>query len=52
MTPKVLKTERDYDQTLARIDALMEASPGTVAFDELELLTMLVSVYEEIHHPI
>lgn len=47
-----IKTERDYDQTLARIDALMEAEPGSPAADELDVLVTLVEAYEAKHHPI
>ena len=47
-----IKTESDYDQTLARIDALMDAAPGSPAADELAVLVTLVEAYEAKHHPI
>ena len=47
-----LKTEPDYDQILARIDALMDAEPGSPKADELDVLVTLVEAYEAKHHPI
>ena len=47
MTYKVIKTEEDYQRTLARVDELMEAEPNTPEGDELELLVTLVELYEE-----
>jgi len=47
-----IKTENDYDRTLARIDALMDAEPGSPAADELEVLVALVEAYEAKHHPV
>jgi HTH-type transcriptional regulator / antitoxin HigA len=52
MKPKIIKNETEYEAALERIDELMEAEPGTDAFDELELLGMLVDTYENEAHPI
>jgi HTH-type transcriptional regulator/antitoxin HigA len=52
MKPKIIKTEEDYAATLARIDELMDAKPGSDAFDELELLAMLVNAYEDEVYPV
>lgn len=49
---KVIKTEEDYNIALKRIDKLMDAIPGTPEFDELELLSTLVEIYEDKHYPI
>ena len=51
MQLKILKTEKDYDKALNRIDALMELNPalGTKESDELEVLVLLVEKYEEIN---
>lgn len=47
-----IKTENDYERTLARIESLLNAAPDTDEMDELELLTLMVSDYEGKHHPI
>ncbi|MBL8075313.1 MAG: helix-turn-helix domain-containing protein [Nitrospira sp.] len=47
-----IKTTRDDDRALARIEQLMDAKPGTKAGDELDVLTTLVEVYEAKHHAI
>jgi HTH-type transcriptional regulator / antitoxin HigA len=39
MTIAPIKTSRDYDRALGRIELLMEAKPGTKAGDELDVLT-------------
>ncbi len=52
MTIAPIKTTRDYDRALARIEQLMEAKPGTKAGDELDVLTTLVEAYEAKHHAI
>ncbi|NQY54096.1 MAG: DNA-binding protein [Campylobacteraceae bacterium] len=52
MSIKPIRTEQDYDNTLNRIEELMEAEPNSCEFDELEVLTTLVEAYEEIHYKI
>jgi HTH-type transcriptional regulator / antitoxin HigA len=42
MKPKVIKTAGEYKATLARIEAIFDAKPGTAKGDELELLLLLV----------
>ena len=51
MQLKILKTEKDYDKALSRIDELMELNPklGTPESDELEILALLVEKYEELN---
>ena len=51
MQLKILKTEKDYDKALNRIDELMELNPklGTPESDELEILVLLVEKYEELN---
>ena len=51
MQLKILKTEKDYDKALNRIDELMELNPklGTKESDELEILALLVEKYEELN---
>ncbi|MFT4928056.1 MAG: HTH-type transcriptional regulator/antitoxin HigA [Phenylobacterium sp.] len=52
MNIKPIKTEQDYQDTLERIDALMEAKKDTPDGDELDILATLVEVYEQKHYPI
>jgi HTH-type transcriptional regulator / antitoxin HigA len=52
MIPKVIRTEEEYDRALQRIDALMDAEPGTPDGDELDLLATLVELYEEQAYPV
>lgn len=52
MKTKLIKTEAQYDAALARIDELFDSKPGTVEFDEVELLLALVDLYEQEHHKI
>lgn len=47
-----IKTEDDYNNTILRIDALMDALPGTEEGDELDVLATLVEAYERDHFPI
>lgn len=46
---KAIRTEGDYEAALARIDALLDAEPGTPEGEELDVLTDLVEHYEEKH---
>ncbi len=46
MNIKVIRTEKDYQTALVRIDKLLDAEHGSEAGDELELLTALVELYE------
>ena len=45
---RVIKTQRDYDDALARLSALMddEIKPGSSKEDELELLALVIKSYE------
>ena len=52
MIPKIIKTEKEYDKALARINDLMDADQGTPEGDELEQLVTLVELYEETNYPI
>jgi len=46
-----IKTEKDYEAALVRIEALMESPAGTPLADELEVLAILVEIYEELNFP-
>ncbi len=52
MTPKLIKSERNYRQARARVAQLMDAREGTPEADELELLALLVEKYEQENFPI
>ena len=52
MTITPIRSTRDYERTLRRIETLMEAKPGTEAGDELDVLTTLVEAYETKHYAI
>src|SRR6266852_6819578 len=47
MKPKIIKTEAEYQATLARIEKIFDARSGTPKGDELELLLLLVETYED-----
>jgi HTH-type transcriptional regulator / antitoxin HigA len=52
MKPKIIKSEAEYQTTLKRIEKIFDAKPGTDKGDELELLVLLVEIYEEQVYPI
>lgn len=52
MDLKLIRTEADYEAALAELETLMDAEPGSAAYDRLELLTFLVEKYEDEHYPI
>ena len=48
---RAIRSEADYRAALARIDALMDAEPGTPESEELDVLVDLVELYEEENVP-
>lgn len=52
MVPKVIKTPREYEAALERVETLMDAKLGTAESDELELFVTLIELYEDKHYPI
>jgi len=52
MQLKPIRTEKDYEATLARIKEIFDAEPDTPDGDELEILAFLVEVYEKKNYPI
>ncbi len=52
MEIKPIKTKKDYAAALKEIERLFEAKPGTADGDRLEVLTALISIYEEKHHAV
>ena len=47
-----IRTEADYETALAEIESLLEAQPGTVSANRLDVLSTLVEAYEREHFPI
>ena len=52
MNIKAIKTERDYETALVRVDGLMDAEMDTPEGDELDVLVTLVEAYESKHYPL
>lgn len=51
---KPIRNKREYDQALATAYALMQKNikPGSKESNELEILSILIKVYEDIHYPV
>ncbi|MCF6333277.1 MAG: helix-turn-helix domain-containing protein [Draconibacterium sp.] len=52
MNIKPIKTERDYSESIKRIEELWGSKKDTIEGDEFELLIILVEAYEMKHYPI
>ena len=52
MNIKLIKTEKDYEQALERLEEIFDAYPGTSDEDEAEILSILIEKYEDEHYPI
>jgi|SRR5690606_10341485 len=52
MEIKPIKTEKDYNQALERLEVIFDAKSGSVQGDELEVLGILIDQYENEHFPI
>lgn len=52
MELKVIKTEKDYQKALKRLDTIFDAKKGSKEGDELELLSLLINNYELEKHAI
>ena len=52
MTIKPIKTKKDYQLTINRLESIFAAKPGTSEGDELEVLGILIDKYEQEHYPI
>lgn len=50
MTIKVIKTERDYQKALKRLELIFDAKKGSKEGDELELLSLLIDNYEKVRY--
>ena len=49
---KPIRTEADYDATMAEVERLWGARSGTPRGDRLDVLVTLIEAYEEKHFPI
>lgn len=52
MNIKPIKTKKDYEQAMLRLEKLFDAKKGTQKGDELEIISLLVEKYENEHFPI
>ena len=52
MNIRPIKTDADYQAALDHVDTLLDAQPNTPEGDELDILTTLITAYEEQHYPI
>lgn len=52
MTLKLIKTEKDYQTSLARLDEIFDAKVGSTESDEADILALLIDEYENKHYPI
>ncbi|MEJ7609661.1 MAG: hypothetical protein WKF88_00640 [Ferruginibacter sp.] len=52
MTLKLLKTKKDYQIALDRLEMIFDSKPGTSQGDEPEVLGILIDRYEQEHTPI
>ena len=52
MNIKPVKTEKDYEQALLRLERIFDAKKGTTKGDELEILSLLIEKYEDEKFPI
>ncbi len=52
MEIKPIKTEKDYDKALERIELIFDATPNSKEGDEAEILSLLIDNYENKHYPI
>ncbi len=52
MTIKPIKTKKDYQTAMNRLETILDAKPGTPEGDELEVLGILIDKYEQEHYPI
>lgn len=49
---KPIRTKKDYTNSMKQIDILWDSKPGTIEYDNLDILITLVENYEEKNYPI
>ena len=52
MNIKPIKTEKDYNSALKRLEVIFDASPNSKEGDEAEILSLLIDNYENEYYPI
>ncbi len=52
MKIKPIKSKKDHQAALKRLETIFDAKPGSPEGDELEILGMLIDKYEKEHDPI
>ncbi len=52
MEIKPIKTEKDYNKALERLEVIFDASPNSKEGDEAEILSLLIENYENEYYPI
>ena len=52
MNLKPIKTKKDYQEALGRLEIIFDSKKGTKEGDELEILGILIEQYENEHFPI
>ena len=52
MDVKPIKTKRDYQAALKRVEQLWHAAAGSIAADALDILSLIIADYETRHFPI
>lgn len=52
MNIQPIRTRRNYQAALRRVELLLDAAPGSPEEDELDVLATLISAYEDKHFPI
>ncbi len=52
MNIKLIKTEKDYNRALQRLEEIFDAPPDSSEGDEAELLALLIDNYENEYHSI
>jgi HTH-type transcriptional regulator/antitoxin HigA len=52
MEIRPIKTEKDYEKALKRLEDVFDALPNSKEGDEAEILSLLIENYENQHYPI
>ncbi|MBX2924272.1 MAG: hypothetical protein KF746_18875 [Chitinophagaceae bacterium] len=52
MNIKAVKTKKDHEEAMLRLEKILDAKKGTPEGDELQMLGSLIEQYEDEHFPI